>query len=242
MAIIYEPRGRAREYAPLAANLYSGCSHGCVYCYAPSATFRTREVFHGTVKPRKNVLAELEKDARKLGPAGGRVLLSFTTDPYQPLEESLGITRQAIQVMHRYGLKVEILTKGGTRAARDFDLLGEGDAFATTMTFLTPAKSLEWEPGAALPADRIAAIKEAHARGIETWVSLEPVIEPDESLEIIRQTHTFVDLYKVGVLNYDARAKETDWPAFASAVKALLERLGKEYYLKDDLRAYLAPA
>ena len=43
--VIYETRGRAREYCELAANLYRGCSHGCIYCYAPSATYKTRENF-----------------------------------------------------------------------------------------------------------------------------------------------------------------------------------------------------
>ena len=38
--LIYEPSGRAREYAPLALNLYNGCPHGCTYCYAPAATHK----------------------------------------------------------------------------------------------------------------------------------------------------------------------------------------------------------
>ena len=41
MPIIYEPRGKAAEYSPLAANLYAGCGHGWLYCYAPAATYET---------------------------------------------------------------------------------------------------------------------------------------------------------------------------------------------------------
>ena len=238
--MIYEPRGRAREYAPLAANLYSGCSHGCKYCYAPAATFKQKDNFHSVVKPRKRALEELEQDAAKLGHSGKRVLLSFTTDPYQPLDEKLGLTRRAIQILHRHGLKVEILTKGGTRAARDFDLLGSGDAFASTLTFLDCDMSREWEPNAADPDDRIAAIREAHARGIPTWVSLEPVIDPRQSLEIIIKTHPYVNLFKVGTLNHHHLTKTIDWRTFGRRAKALLEKLGKDYYIKDDLRAYIA--
>ena len=54
MSIIYEPRGKAREYAELAVNLYKGCSHACVYCYAPAATFCDREKFSSPdyIRPR----------------------------------------------------------------------------------------------------------------------------------------------------------------------------------------------
>ena len=54
--IIYEPKGRAREYSPLAANLYRGCGHGCIYCYAPAVTFTAREVFRSHPCPRQDVL------------------------------------------------------------------------------------------------------------------------------------------------------------------------------------------
>jgi hypothetical protein len=70
-------------------------------------------------------------------------------------------------------------------------------------------------------------------------VSLEPVIDPEESLEIIRQTHEFVDFYKVGKLNYHPRASTIDWRKFAVEVKDLLDDLGCEYLLKEDLRRYL---
>ena len=62
MAIIYEPRGKAREYVPLTANLYRGCAHACAYCYAPKSTFTDRSVFSSPayIKPRPGILAGLE--------------------------------------------------------------------------------------------------------------------------------------------------------------------------------------
>ena len=53
-------------------------------------------------------------------------------------------------------------------AAKDFDLYGPNDKFGVTLTFDNPEDSRKWEPAAALPADRIAALKEAHNRGIQT--------------------------------------------------------------------------
>ena len=99
--------------------------------------------------------------------------------------------------------------------------------------------SSEWEVNAPLPNDRIETLKFAHGLGIETWVSLEPVVIPSETLEIINLTHDFVDFYKVGTLNYDSLAKTIDWKEFGLNAIKLLEKYNKKYYIKDDLKKYL---
>ena len=245
MSLIYEPAGRAREYAPLALNLYNGCAHGCAlrYCFAPAILRKKRAAFHANPAPKVDVIAKLERELAK-EPAGKQrppVLLCFTTDPYQPLAAETGITRRAIELLHEHGYPVQVLTKGGMRAAVDFDLLGSvaGDAFATTLTLIDPAASAEWETGAALPAERMAALARAHAEGITTWASLEPVIDPEQTLALIRATHEYVDLFKVGTLNHHPLAKMIDWPDFAARAVDLLEKLGARYYLKNDLSRYL---
>lgn len=236
--VIYETRGRAREYRELACNLYKGCGHGCTYCYAVAATYSTREKF-GRPEPRIGVLAKLERDAYEYGRRGEQrqVMFSFTCDPYQPLDEKLGLTRQAIDICHRHGLHICVLTKGGRRALRDLDLFMPGDAFAATLTTLSPKDSLEWEPHAALPDDRMATLEAFHKRGIYTWVSLEPVIRPEWTFEIIRQTYRYVDQFKVGRMNYVPTP--IDWRRFGLEVTELLETLGCNYYLKEDLRKFL---
>lgn len=236
---IYETKGRAREYSELACNLYRGCGHHCIYCYAPKATFQDRDKF-ANPELRKGVLQQLEKDAAKLAQKNETrpVLLCFTTDPYQMLDCEYQLTRQAIEILHENNLSVTILTKGGKRAERDFDLLQPGDQFATTLTFLDKKRSLQWEPGAAIPEERIESLKRAHELGIKTWVSLEPVIDPDESIEIVRQTHSFVDLYKVGKINYHKIEESIDWSKFLKNVKVVLDDRGCKYYIKKDLRVY----
>ena len=66
MNVIYEPKGRAKEYAPLACNLYMGCTHGCTYCYAPGCMHKTSQSWHGEAVPRKDVLSLFEKDVKKI--------------------------------------------------------------------------------------------------------------------------------------------------------------------------------
>ena len=237
MALIYEPAGRAREYAALACNVYRGCDHRCTYCYAPSATQTAREAF-GKPRLREGFLTQLEKEAEAIRP-GAQVLLSFTCDPYQLVDCQHFVTRKTIMALHRHGLFVCVLTKGGGRALRDLDLFGPGDAFATTLTFLDAERSRKWEPGAALPDSRLRTIQAFHDAGIETWVSLEPVIDPAASLEIIRRTAGYVDLFKVGKLNHHPLAATIDWRAFALNAVALLKSLGKAYYIKNDLAAFV---
>lgn len=241
MRIIYEPRGRAREYAPLSCNLYSGCEHGCEYCYAPAVARKTREEFRSNVAPRKNILELLKQDCIECAPVADsmpHVLLCFMCDPYTPAEENHEVTREAIRMMKSAGLTVEVLTKNGPLARRDFDLLTPKDAHAATLTFLSEKDSLAWEPNTALPDDRILALEEAKSMGLRTWVSLEPVIDPEQTLEIIRRTYKFVDKFKVGKINHIGIS--VDWAKFGFEVKALLEKLGCDYYLKKDLVAQMS--
>lgn len=238
MSIIYEPKGRAKEYCKLAANLYRGCGHGCKYCYAPDATRADREKFYREPQPRKDVISKLTRQLEK-NTFNGPVLLCFTCDPYQPINDEYGLAGQALQLLKFNGILVEILTKGGKRAEKDFHMLGAGDKIGATLTFVSDADSLEWEPGAALPAERFAMLEKAKSMGISTWASLEPVIDPGQSLEIIRRTHEYVDLFKVGTLNHHPLAREIDWHKFAADAVRLLRELNCSYYIKNDLRRYL---
>lgn len=248
--VIYEPKGRAGEYAPLAVNLYRGCGHGCVYCYGPDTTYIERQEFIEAIA-RPGIIKRLVKDAPIAAALykgnDKRVLLCFTCDPYQPIDDIHKLTRQAITILHQNGFNITILTKAGYRAERDFDLFRPGDEFAATLTFMDYKKSVEWEPKAALPCSRMDTLQTAHDLGIKTWVSLEPVIDLAESLEIIRQTHPFVDLFKVGKLNYAEKlpapfrkqVENINWHKVATESIAVLKQYGCQYYIKRDLRAYL---
>ncbi len=239
MGYIYRPKGKAAEYGELALNLYKGCSHGCKYCYCPLVLHHTPEQFHGNPQARALDQRTLNKELEAY--QGKSVFLCFSCDPYQPIDSELKITREIIQRFRVYGVSPNILTKGGSRSTRDFDLLAKdkGAKYGATLTFLDESLSTLWEPGAALPQDRIKALKEAHSLGIRTWASLEPVIDPDQSLQIIRDTAAFVDEFKIGRWNYDSRADRINWKAFAEEVVELCRQLGKPYYIKKDLAVFL---
>jgi len=241
-SFIYAPKGQAGEYSPLAANPYRGCGHLCRYCYVPKVLQMKREEFDAGAIPRKDFLGNLEKDARKYLQAGitNQVMLSFTCDCYTPFDTSL--TRPTIQILQKYGMGFCVLTKGGERALRDADLYRpDRDAFASTLTSLDEDFSLKWEPGAALPEDRIATLMNFHNQGIFTWVSLEPTLDVNSSRSIIIRTHDFVDLFKIGRANYLPMTNATDWEAYTHSMIELVDKLSINCYFKRDLQSFLPP-
>lgn len=237
MGVIYEPTGRAAEFAHLAANLYTGCSHGCMYCYVPDVMRNNK--FFTEQSVRKDVIEHLQKEAPNFAGTDKRILLCFACDPYQPLDDKEQITRETIKILRDSDVPFQILTKGGMRAARDFDLYGPNDTFGTTLTLIDKDKSLLHEPRAALPEERIAAISAAKSKGIETWVSLEPVIEPAASIKLIQKTHTIVDHYRIGKMNHCDKLSAQAWRRFGIMAIQLCRKLNKDYYIKTDLAKYL---
>lgn len=236
MSVIYEPKGRALEYSPLALNLYTGCVYACKYCYVPhipSPFYNTRAEFHSNVEPRKDILELLLADCKTMKGDPRDVLLCFTSDPYQPKNI---VTREALLILEKYEMRVSILTKGGMNASRDFDILARNEwKFGTTLLFWHDGSMVrQWEPGAASPSNRYHAILNANAAKIYTWVSIEPVIDPIAALTVILELRDIVDHFKIGKINYHKYIeKRIDWKRFRRDAEALLE--GKNYYLKKDL-------
>jgi DNA repair photolyase len=237
---IYAPSGQAGEYAALAANPYRGCGHGCAYCYVPLVLKMSRKEFDAGATLRQGFMAGVRKDAKKYQLAGiaEQVMLSFTSDPYHLGDTAP--TRETLQLLIEHGLSICTLTKGGTRALRDLDLFrADRDAFACTLTSLDDRFSAKWERNAALPGDRIAALKAFHSAGIFTWVSLEPTLDVESSLAIVEATHDFVDLFKVGRVNYLPMTRTTDWHEYTLRMVELLSRVQARHYIKKDLQPFL---
>jgi len=235
MPVIYEPRGKAREYSALACNLYSGCRHACKYCYCPAIMRKSLDDWAAHPKARNRILHQLELDARRREGEERELLFCFMSDPYQD-DEAAFITRQALLICEAHGFRnVNILTKAGFRAVADFDILKRnGWKFGSTIIFRSDGLRAEWEPGAPSIESRYEAVREAHAAGIYTWVSVEPVIDPAESLKVMRDLKPFVDLWKVGKLNHNKAIEDTiDWPTFYDDAHDALR--GSEVYWKRDL-------
>ena len=238
MEPVYTPKGAAREYAPLALNLYRGCGHGCVYCYAPGC-LRMRPEEFTRPSPRAGVIDALGKQVGKPGWEVNRdktILLCFTTDPYQPLDEQAGLTRKALETLSGRAM-VSVLTKGGKRAERDFDILRENNwELGCTLTLLDEQKASEWEPGAAPPEERKGTLLKARSAGIRIWVSIEPVLDVEEAIKIVRWTAQEGISTRLGRWNHDSRANGMDWQGLIDrALGIAVSNPGWELYIKDEL-------
>lgn len=239
MSKIYEPKGRAREYSPLALNLYKGCTHGCDYCYVPIMLGRwNKDYEHGDCKPNVD-FDELERSAKKWQGCGRQILLSFTGDPYCGVEPDT--TTKALEILNRYGHKVAILTKDGTLCLRDlylFRQFGDRIKVGMSLTFDNYYDSFLWEHGASTPEDRISAMRVLHEKGIKTWASFEPVIYHDQSINMLIRAKNYVDHVKIGKMNYGNPPVPIDWEAFATEAVTICREAKLPFYIKKSLQPY----
>lgn len=165
-------------------NPYRGCEHGCIYCYArpshaylgysPGLDFETRLVF----KP--DAAARLRAELGKPGYACAPIALGSNTDPYQPVERDLGITRAVLEVLAECGHPVMIVTKSA-RVERDLDILGamakaNRCSVAVSVTTLDRSLSRRMEPRASAPHRRLETIRRLTGAGIPTGVMAAPMI------------------------------------------------------------------
>ena len=240
MGIIYQPKGKAREYSPLAANLYMGCNHGCKYCYAPAIRFKKRFEYLTPI-PRRNLLKEFEDDCIKNTGNCQQVQFCFMTDPYNEIEQELRLTRECLKIALKYKVPISILTKSKT-VINDLDIIkefGKNIKIGFTLTFDNQNDSLEWEPGAALPSERIESLKILHENNVMTWASFEPVIIPEQSISMIKECLNFVDLFKIGKLNnFQGLDKKINWNDFLIKAVEYLRSNNKNLYIKYDLRQF----
>lgn len=237
MGPIYKPSGAAAEYGDYALNIYTGCPHRCFYCYCPRVLHRDRKVFHSHVEPRRNIVAETRKQLERDETLRGKLIhLCFTCDPY-PTGYDTSTTREVIKVLKEYGNNVQILTKG--YGDRDFDLLCGDDWYGVTISCDMP-RAYEAEHFAIAPSNRLHILEAAKCRGIHTWISFEPVLDPSAVLDCITKCARFIDKVKIGKLNY--HLSDINWAKFGREAEELCKRIGLDCYIKDGLRAEMDKA
>jgi len=169
-------------------NPYTGCQHGCVYCYAEFMRKYTKheEEWGGFVDVKINS-PDLIKYLKKY--SGKRILIGSVTDGYAPIEKQYSITRKILEKLLPFDSQVEILTKSKL-VLRDINLLKMFPDITVGFSISTLNKEYcnLLEPKATIGEFRIKALKELHEAGIKTYLFLSPIFpvitDVDEIIEL----------------------------------------------------------
>jgi DNA repair photolyase len=176
-------------------NPYRGCEHGCIYCYArpthaylglsPGLDFETR------LYAKTNAAELLERELARPGYVPRFIALGANTDPYQPIERKLAITRSLLEVLMRCNHPVGITTKSAL-VERDLDLLAPMAQKGLARVFMSIATldhevSRTLEPRTSAPRRRMEAVRALAAAGVPVGVMTAPIIPAitDMSLETV---------------------------------------------------------
>jgi DNA repair photolyase len=165
-------------------NPYQGCEHGCIYCYArpshayldlsPGVDFETKLTY------KQNAAQQLERELAHPGYRCSSITIGANTDPYQPVEKTLHITREVLQVLQRCRHPVTIITKGAL-VSRDIDILADLArdglcSVAISITTMDTRLKRLMEPRAASHQARFATMEALSAAGIPVTLLFAPVI------------------------------------------------------------------
>ena len=224
-------------------NPYTGCGHGCIYCYAT--------YIPNFYKPRrkKDLLKRIKKDLEKT-PSGSLLSISNSSDPYVPMDKKYEDIRKCLQLLRNYDFRVLLITKSDL-VLRDIDIIKDLHS-AVTFTITTLEKEVysKLEPNAPEPEKRLQAIKELNKAGIPTGLRLDPIfpqLNDKEIEEIVKKAndarvkHIVTSTFKP---RYDGwRRFERAFPEVAKNLKPLYfkqgEKISNAWYLPREIRESL---
>jgi DNA repair photolyase len=234
-------------------NPYRGCEHGCVYCYArPSHAFMGLSSgidFETRLFYKADAARVLEEELARPGYVCKPITIGANTDPYQPIERQMQVTRAVLEVLARTRHPASIITKSAL-VLRDLDLLIDMArdnlmSVGISITTLSAETKRVLEPRAASPQARLRALRELNAAGVPTGVMVAPIIPAitDHEMEAILEAAAAGGArwagYTIVRLPYEIKDLFRDWltehfPDRAAHVMSLIRdmRGGRDYDAK----------
>jgi DNA repair photolyase len=229
--------------AKLSLNPYTGCPHGCLYCYASSYIPHFQEP-----KPKADLEKRLRREALKIKP-GSLVTMSSSSDPYPHQDGDLQITRGCLKILKSSGLLVQVITKSDL-VCRDADLLSEMESMVSiTITTAKDDLARTLEPGAPLPERRLEALRLLHQKGVPVSARIDPIIPGINDLEIEDLVLLACEAGAQHITSSTYKARPDNWrrilsafPSQSDGLRAIFEkgcRRGESQYMPDEIRASL---
>ena len=210
----------------LTLNPYTGCAHGCLYCYASSYVLNFSHA-----RPKKYLIPKLEEEATQL--KGELISIANSSDPYPPAELVLGLTRKCLEILSKHHCKIQLVTKSPL-VMRDVDIVKKTPSMVS-MTITTEDDRLAklLEPRAPSPSKRLKAISKLIRNGVPVTVRIDPLVPfiNDDPERLIRK------LASLGVPHVTCstyKAKHDNWKRVAQAFPAVAKLLRVLYFDKGE--------
>jgi DNA repair photolyase len=198
-------------------NIYKGCCHGCIYCDSRSECYRIDRF--DTVRAKENALQIIRDDLRRKV-RSGVVGSGSMSDPYNPFEKEMMLTRHALELVDAFGFGAAIATKSDLMA-RDIDILSsikEHSPVLLKVTVTTTDDQLakKIEPGVSLPSQRFEMIEQCSSAGLFTGILLMPVLPFLEDTEenvraIVKRAHETGAKFIYAAFGMTLRANQREW-------------------------------
>lgn len=198
-------------------NIYKGCCHGCIYCDSRSECYGVEDFER--VRAKENALTTIArelKSKRRTGVIGTGAM----SDPYNPFEKEYGLTRGALQLIHKYGFGVSIATKSDL-IVRDMNILKSIQTHSPVLVKITITTCYDElckkiEPNAAVPSKRFEAIKKLSENGLFAGILLMPVLpfieDNEENIKgIINLAHKSGAKFIYPAFGVTLRQNQRDW-------------------------------
>lgn len=219
------------ELGGYSLNCYTGCSHGCAYCYA-----RYMQRFHPHDEPwgafvdvKVNAVEVLKRQLRQATP--GTVFVSSACDGWQPIEAEWRLTRRCCELLLERGFRLHILTKSDL-ILRDMDVFaGRPAQIGITLTTLDERLREIWEPGATCIRERLRVIEAASQAGVLTGVMFAPLLpflsDSRKSIDALLQWAADMKIDHIWMDAINPRPRV--WPAVAELLRAKFPELLPPY-------------
>ena len=223
-SILTEAKGFMGAY-DYTLNPYSGCSFGCNYCYAAffSRSSEDKDNWGNWVRVKENALQLLMK-LRKKPLINKTIYVSSVTDPYQPIERQLELTRSILQELLTYHQPRLVIQTRSPLVARDIDILRQFEVVQVNMTVTTDSEDVRraFEPLCPSNKSRLVAIKEVTESGIQTCITMTPLLPVQNPNEFVNA------LLETGVKKFVVQPFHPDKGKFVASTRELaLEQIKK---------------
>ena len=244
--VIYQPSGKAGEYAQWACNFYTGCSNNCDYCYLKKGPYahvwtdypKLKSSFKNEDEAFQCFVKEVNKNLDALRHHG--LFFSFSTDPM--LEETAALTIASMEYCVRQDIPCVVLSKCARMAECLDNPVFNSERGRELLVFGSTLTASDMEEGnASSHLERINTLAAFHSAGFQTFASIEPIVSFAASLQAVKDAAPYCSVLKIGLMSgvkkdYYDLSECLDFIKQVSAV-ATLNRC--RLYWKNSVRKFI---